>query len=134
MKRAVIAGVSAGALVLSAGAVVVNNIASPSLPDVQVPAVQLSSAEGLDATVQWLDLFAQTSGANADSFAGYLPEPSSVLPGEGPLVVIDPQTSAQDFDKLLDGVVGNAGSQLNSVTSPSNGKDAITYLILKNGS
>lgn len=133
MKRTVIAGVAAGALVLGAGAVV-NNIASPSLPDVQVPAVQLSSAEGLDATVQWLDLFAQTSGGNADSFGGYMLDPGSVLPGEGPLVVIDPQTSAQDFDKLLDGVVGNAGSQLNSVTSPSVGKDAVTYLILKNGS
>lgn len=133
MKRTVIAGVAAGALVLGAAGVVVKDIASPALPDVQVPAVQLSSAEGLDATVQWLDLFAQTSSGNADSY-GYMLDPGTAVPGEGPLVVLDPQTSAQDFDKLLDGVVGNAGSQLNSVTSPSNGKDAITYLILKNGS
>lgn len=133
MKRTLLAGVAAGALVLGTGAVV-SNIASPSLPDVQVPAVQLSSAEGLDATVQWLDLFAQTSNGNAESFGTYLLDPGSAAPGGGPLVVLDPQTSAEDFDKILDGVVGNAGSQLNSVTSPSSGKDAITYLILKNGS
>ncbi|ORB01723.1 hypothetical protein BST33_08410 [Mycolicibacter minnesotensis] len=110
-------------------------MASPSLPDVQVPAIQLSSAEGSDATVQWLDLFAQTSSANADAFGGYLLDPSaSVGPGETPLVLIDPQSAAEDFDQILDGVVGHAGSQLNAVTSPSNGPDAVTYLILKNGS
>ncbi len=108
---------------------------SPSLPDVQVPAIQLSSAEGNDATVQWLDLFAQTSAANADSFGGYLLDPSSAVPpGESPLVLIDPETSPEDFEQILDGVVGNVGSQLNAVTSPSNGPDAVTYLILKNGS
>jgi hypothetical protein len=110
-------------------------MASPSLPDVQVPAVTLSNAEGTDATVQWLDLFAQTSAGNAESFGGYLLDPSTaVAPGESPLVLIDPQTSAEDFDRILDGVVGNVGSQLNAVTSPSNGPDAVTYLILKNGS
>ena len=49
-------------------------------------------------------------------------------------MLIDPQNSAEDFDRILDSVVGNAGSQLNAVTSPSNGRDAVTYLILKNGS
>lgn len=111
------------------------NMASPSLPDVQVPAIALSSAEGTDATVQWLDLFAQTSAGNVDAFGGYLLDPaSSVAPGDSPLVLLDPQTSAEDFDRILDGVVGNAGSQLSAVTSPSNGRDAVTYLILKNGS
>lgn len=135
MKRAVVGGVAAAAVAAGGGIVLADNMASPSLPDVQVPAVQLSSAEGNDATVQWLDLFAQTSAANADSFGGYLLDPSSAVPpGESPLVLIDPETSAEDFDQILDGVVGNAGSQLNAVTSPSNGRDAVTYLILKNGS
>ncbi|WP_234812133.1 hypothetical protein [Mycolicibacter longobardus] len=130
MKRTLIGGLAAAAVVVG-GTVLANNMASPSLPDVQVPAVQLSSAEGTDATVQWLDLFAQTSAANADSFGGYLLDPSSaVAPGESPLVLIDPETSAEDFDRILDGVVGNAGSQLNA----NNGPDAVTYLILKNGS
>ncbi|MBS9532158.1 hypothetical protein KIH27_00990 [Mycobacterium sp. M1] len=120
---------AAGAVVVGA-ALAATNMSAPSLPDVQVPAVQLSSAEGVDTTVQWLDLFAQTSG-NADSYGGYLMDPGS---GESPLVVLGPQTSAEDFDRILDGVVGNAGSQLNAVTSPSNGPDAVTYLILKNGS
>ena len=110
-------------------------MASPSLPDVQVPAIQLSSAEGTDATVQWLDLFSQTSVGNGDAFGGYLLDPSSFsAPGETPLVLIDSETSAEDFDQILDGVVGNIGSQLKAVTSPSNGPDAVTYLILKNGS
>ncbi|WP_024442169.1 MULTISPECIES: hypothetical protein [unclassified Mycobacterium] len=126
---------AAAAVAVGGGIVLAGNMASPSLPDVQVPAIQLSSAEGNDATVQWLDLFAQTSAANADSFGGYLLDPSSAVPpGESPLVLIDPETSAEDFDQILDGVVGNAGSQLNAVTSPSNGRDAVTYLILKNGS
>ncbi|MGV0748579.1 hypothetical protein [Mycolicibacter heraklionensis] len=126
---------AAAAVAAGGGIVLASNMASPSLPDVQVPAIQLSSAEGNDATVQWLDLFAQTSAANADSFGGYLLDPSSAVPpGESPLVLIDPETSAEDFDQILDGVVGNAGSQLNAVTSPSNGRDAVTYLILKNGS
>lgn len=134
MKRAVIGGAAAAAVIVG-GTVLASNMASPSLPDVQVPAIQLSSAEGNDATVQWLDLFAQTSAANADSFGGYLLDPSSAVPpGESPLVLIDPETSAEDFDQILDGIVGNAGSQLNAVTSPSNGPDAVTYLILKNGS
>lgn len=131
MKRAVIGGVAAAAVVVG-GAVLATNMASPSLPDVQVPAVALSSAEGSDATVQWLDLFAQTSAGNVDAFGGYLLDPSTAVPpGEAPLVLIDPQTSAEDFDRILDGVVGNADSQLNAVT---NGRDAVTYLILKNGS
>ena|GEM_PF-2766112 len=135
MKRAVIGGVVAAAVVVGGGIVLAGNMVSPSLPDVQVPAIQLSSAEGNDATVQWLDLFAQTSAANADSFGGYLLDPSSAVPpGESPLVLIDPETSAEDFDQILDGVVGNVGSQLNAVTWPSNGPDAVTYLILKNGS
>ncbi|MFL0181324.1 MULTISPECIES: hypothetical protein [unclassified Mycobacterium] len=126
---------AAAVVAVGGGIVLASNMASPSLPDVQVPAIQLSSAEGNDATVQWLDLFAQTSAANADSFGGYLLDPSSAVPpGESPLVLIDPETSAEDFDQILDGVVGNAGSQLNAVTSPSNGPDAVTYLILKNGS
>lgn len=131
MKRAVIGGAAAAAVVVG-GAVLATNMASPSLPDVQVPAVALSSAEGTDATVQWLDLFAQTSAGNVDAFGGYLLDPSTAVPpGEAPLVLIDPQTSAEDFDRILDGVVGNADSQLNAVT---NGRDAVTYLILKNGS
>jgi hypothetical protein len=122
----------AAAAVVVGGAVLATNMASPSLPDVQVPAVALSSAEGSDATVQWLDLFAQTSAGNLDAFGGYLLDPSTAVPpGEAPLVLIDPQTSAEDFDRILDGVVGNADSQLNAVT---NGRDAVTYLILKNGS
>ncbi|MGB3475963.1 MAG: hypothetical protein WBA69_14395 [Mycobacterium sp.] len=126
---------AAAVVAVGGGIVLASNMASPSLPDVQVPAIQLSSAEGNDATVQWLDLFAQTSAANADSFGGYLLDPSSAVPpGESPLVLIDPETSAEDFDQILDGVVGNADSQLNAVTSPSNGPDAVTYLILKNGS
>lgn len=134
MKRAVVGGVGVAAVVVG-GTVLASNIASPSLPDVQVPAVALSSAEGTDATVQWLDLFAQTSAANAESFGGYLLDPSaSAPPGEAPLVLIDPDASAVDFDQILDGIVGNAGNQLNAVTSPSNGPDAVTYLILKNGS
>ena len=133
MKRSVIGGVAA-ASVLVGTAFAAANFTSPSLPDVQVPAVQLSSAEGNDATVQWLDLFAQTSG-NADAFGAYLLDPAgSAAPGESPLVLIDPQNSAEDFDRILDSVVGNAGSQLNAVTSPANGRDAVTYLILKNGS
>lgn len=133
MKRSVIGGVAAAAVVVGA-AVAAANITSPSLPDVQVPAIQLSSSEGVDTTVQWLDLFAQTSG-NADAFAGELVNPGSVgTPAESPLVVIDPQNSAQDFDRILDGAAGNVGSQLNAVTSPSNGPDAVTYLVLNNGS
>jgi hypothetical protein len=133
VKRAIFGGVAATAVVFG-GIVLANDIAAPSLPDVQVPAVSLSSAEGPDATVQWLDLFAQTSASNADSFGGYLLDPSSaVAPGESPLVLIDPQNSAEDFDRILDGLVGNVGSQLKAVTSPS-GPDAVTYLILKNGS
>ncbi|MEB3031034.1 hypothetical protein [[Mycobacterium] nativiensis] len=121
--------------VVIGGAVLATDMTSPSLPDVQVPAIQLSSAEGNDATVQWLDLFAQTSAGNADAFGGYLLDPaSSVAPGDSPLVLIDPEASANDFDRILDGIVGNAGSQLKAVTSPSNGPDAVTYLILKNGS
>lgn len=135
MKRAVIGAVAAAGAVVVGGTVLASNMASPSLPDVQVPAVQLSSAEGTDATVQWLDLFAQTSSANADAFGGYLLDPNTaVSPGDSPLVLIDPEASAEDFDQILDGVVGNAGSQLKAVTSPSNGPDAVTYLILKNGS
>ncbi|MEO8813915.1 MAG: hypothetical protein ABI307_05220, partial [Mycobacterium sp.] len=131
MKRSVVASIAAGAVILGTG-VAVTNIVSPSLPDVQVPAIQLSSAEGLDPTVQWLDLFSQTSAGNADSLGGYLLDPgAATAPGEPPLVVIDPQTSAEDFDRILDGIVGNAGSQLSAVTSPSNGPDAVTYLILK---
>ena len=134
MKRAVIGGVTAVAVVIG-GAALTTSMASPSLPDVQVPAVQLSSAEGTDATVQWLDLFAQTSAGNTDSLGGYLLDPASpVAPGDSPLVLIDPQNSAEDFDRILDSVVGNAGTQLNAVTSPSSGPDAVTYLILKNGS
>lgn len=134
MKRAGVGGLAIAAVVVG-GTVLADQIAAPSLPDVQVPAVALSSAEGTDATVQWLDLFAQTSAANADAFGGYLLDPSaSAAPGESPLVLIDPEASAEDFDKILDGVVGNAGSQLNAVTSPTNGRDAVTYLILKNGS
>lgn len=134
MKRSVIGAAAAGAVVVG-GTLLASTMASPSLPDVQVPAIQLSSAEGNDATVQWLDLFAQTSSSNADGFGGYLLDPSaSVGPGETPLVFIDPQSAAEDFDQILDGVVGHAGSQLNAVTSPSNGPDAVTYLILKNGS
>ena len=128
MKRSVIGGVAAGAVVVGATLAAIN-MSAPSLPDVQVPAVQLSNSEGVDSTVQWLDIFAQTSG-NADSYGGYLLDPGS---GESPLVVLPP-ASAEDFDRILDGVVGNAGSQLNAVTSPSNGPDAVTYLILKNGS
>ncbi|WP_234708197.1 hypothetical protein [Mycolicibacter arupensis] len=134
MKRSVI-GATAAAAVVVGGTLLASTMASPSLPDVQVPAIQLSSAEGNDATVQWLDLFAQTSSANADAFGGYLLDPSAAAgPGEAPLVLIDPQSAAEDFDQILDGVVGHAGSQLNAVTSPANGPDAVTYLILKNGS
>ncbi|MGV0625801.1 hypothetical protein [Mycolicibacter minnesotensis] len=125
----------AAAAVVVGGTALVFQLTAPSLPDVQVPAVQLSSAEGNDATVEWLDLFAQTSAANADSFGGYLLDPSaSVAPGESPLVLIDSETTAEEFDQILDGLVGNVGSQLSAVTSPSNGRDAVTYLILKNGS
>lgn len=133
MKRAVIGGVAAAAVV-AGGALLVNSIAAPSLPDVQFPAVQLSSAQGNDAaTVQWLDLFAQTSATNSDSSGGFLLDPNPSVPGESPLVLIDPQTT-EDFDQILDGVVGNIGGQLSAVTSPLNGPDAVTYLILKNGS
>ncbi|CAJ1499452.1 hypothetical protein MU0083_002182 [[Mycobacterium] kokjensenii] len=109
-------------------------MASPSLPDVQVSAVQLSSVAGSDSDVQWLDLFAQVS-ANGDAFGAYLLDPSeSTGQGDAALVLIDAPASAQDFESILDGVVGNAGSQLNAVTSPSNGRDAVTYLIRNNGS
>lgn len=135
VKRAVIGGVAAAAVIVG-GVTLASKMASPSLPDVQVPAIQLSSAEGNDATVPWLDLFAQTSADSADPYGGgYLLDPSAAAaPGESPLVLIDPETSAEDFDRILDGAVGNVGSQLNAVTSPSNGPDAVTYLILKNGS
>lgn len=135
MKRTALGVVAAASVAAAGGIVLAGNMASPSLPDVQVPAVQLSSAEGSDATVQWLDLFAQTAAAYPDAFGGYLLDPSAAVPsGEAPLVLIDPETSAEDFDRILDGAVDNVGTQLDAVTSPSNGPDAVTYLILKNGS
>lgn len=126
MKRTLFAGVIAG-VALAAGGFVATNPPVPSLPDVQVPAVELSSAEGVDATVAWLDLFTQTSGGSAGPLAVYPQdfEPGTVT-GDIPLVVIPPQNSAQEFDKILDGVIGKVGSQLNG------GPDAVTYLIGSN--
>lgn len=137
MKKSVIGGVTAAAVVVG-GTMFATRVLSPSLPDVQVPAVQLSSAEGIDDTVQVLDLLAQTSGANAESVSGTAPD-SGIgggpgVPAESPLVLIHPQNSTEEFDRILDGEVGTANSQLNQVISPNGSHDAVTYLILENGS
>lgn len=126
MKRPLIAGIAAGAVALGAGVIAVHPM-SPSLPDVQVPAIQLSNSQGLDATTAWLDLFSQTSAGNSDASGASLPDQ-----GDASMVVIEPQ--AQDFDKILDDVVGNVGSQLNTVTAPGSGPDSVTYLIQNSGS
>jgi hypothetical protein len=119
-----------GAVVVGACLYATNPMA-PSLPDVQVPAIELSNAEGMDPTAVWLDLFTQASGNNPGSFGTNLVGPGPIaVPGEQPLVVIDPQ--AQDFERILDGVVGRMGNPLDAVTSAINGPDAVTYLI-RNG-
>ncbi len=131
MNRAVIASITAGALVVG-GTVVAAKVTAPSLPDVQVPAVQLSNAEGMDATAAWLGLFTQASGGNADSLRASLPDPESLpMPGQIPLVVIEPQD--QDFEGILDGVIGKMGNPLDAVNSAINGPDAVTYLIRDRG-
>ncbi|MGH3561499.1 MAG: hypothetical protein ACRDTN_06800 [Mycobacterium sp.] len=113
--------------------VLATNPTAPSLPDVQVPAIQLSNAEGADSTAAWLELFTQASGNNADSLGTNLQDLGpAALPGQTPLVVIDPQNPAQDFEGILDGVVGKMGSPMDAVTSAINGPDAVTYLILNN--
>ncbi|HEU0189876.1 MAG TPA: hypothetical protein VFR17_01195 [Mycobacterium sp.] len=131
MKRGVLAGIAVGAVLAGAGLVVTNPTTS-SLPDVQVPAVQLSNAEGMDATVAWLDLFAQSSGSTTGLGGGLLDSGAVSIPNEAPLVVIDEQNPAADFERILDGVIGKAGSQYSAVTSGT-GPDAVTYLILNNG-
>lgn len=135
MNRTIVAGIAAGAVVVVGASVAATNPSTRSLPDVQVPAVALSNAEGTDATIEWLDLFVQSSGGSTDSLgATLLDSGPAAAPSEIPLVIIDPQNQTEDFTKILDGAVGNAGSQLNAITAPSSGKDAVSFLILKNGS
>jgi hypothetical protein len=132
VKRALVAGIAAGTVVVGAG-LIASHPTAPSLPDVQVPAMQLSNAEGMDPTALWLDLFTQASGNNFDSFSTNLPEYGpATAPGQTPLVVIDPQSSAQDFDSILDEVTGKVGNPLDAVNSAINGPDAATHL--NNGS
>jgi hypothetical protein len=139
VKRALTAGIAAGAVVVGAGLVATNPTA-PSLPDVQVPAVQvpamqLSNAEGMDPNALWLDLFTQASGNNLDSFGTNLPDSGpAAVPGQTPLIVIDPQDSTQDFDGILDELTGKVGNPLDAVNSAINGPDAATHLTRSNGS
>ncbi len=136
MKRTLTA-IAAGAVVVGASFIATNPTA-PSLPDVQVPALQLSSvegAQGMDPTALWLDLFTQASGNNPNAFGTNLPDSeAAALPGQIPLVVIDPHDPALDFEGILDGIAARGGSPLDAVTSALNGPGAVTYLIRNNGS
>jgi hypothetical protein len=134
VRRALPAGIAAGVVVVGAGVIAAHPTA-PSLPDVEVPAVELSNSEGMNPTAVWLDLM-QASGNNADSLGTKLPDPGPAAePGQVPLVVIDPQDNpSQNFEGILDGVVGNMGNPLDAVNSAINGPDAVNYLILNGGS
>lgn len=134
MNRVLLAGVAAGAVVVGA-TLAVAAPSGPSLPDVQVPAIELSNAGEGDATAAWLGLFMQASGGNADpTGAGLLESGQLGLPAHIPLVLIEPEDSSQDFDEILDGVVGKMSNPLETVTSTMNGPDAVKYLTPANGS
>lgn len=133
MNRVVLAGVAAGAVVVGT-TLAVAATSGPSLPDVQVPAIELSNAGAGDATAAWLGLFMQASGGNADpAGAGLLESGQLGLPAHIPLVVIEPEDPSQDFDEILDGVVGKMSNPLETVRSAINGPDAATYLAPANG-
>lgn len=133
MNRILLAGVTAGTVVLGT-ALAVTIPSGPSLPDVQVPAIELSSAGEGDATAAWLGLFMQAAGGNAEPFGTGLLESGQLgLPAHIPLIVIEPEGPNQDFDGLLDGVVGKMTNPLETVTSAINGADAVTYLTPSNG-
>lgn len=128
MNRGLLAGIAAAALGLGA-TLVATNPTAPSLPDVQVPAIELSNAGELDTTAAWLGLFTQVSGSNSDVLGtGLLDSGQLGLPAHIPLVVIEPEDSSQDFDDILDGV-----GKINNPLQGINGPDAITYLIPGNG-
>lgn len=135
MKRAVIAGIAAGAVAVGTGLIVIDP-SPPSLPDVEVPAISLSNAEGMDPNAVWLDLFSQASGNNPAGVGTGAVDvgPASVpVPSEPPMVVIDSQGQAQDFEGILDRVVAKMGNPLDNVTSVINGPGAVTYLIRGDG-
>lgn len=96
--------------------------------------MQLSNAEGMDPTALWLDLFTQASGNNVDSFGTSLQDSPAAVPGQIPLVVIDPQDATQDFDGIFDDATGKVGDPLDAVNSAINGPDAATHLNRGNGS
>lgn len=133
MNRVLLAGFAAATVVVGA-TLAVAAPSGPSLPDVQVPAIELSNAGQGDATAAWLGLFMQASGGNADpTGAGLLESGQLGLPAQIPLVVIEPEDSTQDFDQILDGVVGKMSNPLETVRSAIAGPDATTYLTPPNG-
>jgi hypothetical protein len=133
MNRVLLGGIAAGILV--AGPTLIATFpTTPSLPDVQVPAIELSNAGEADATAAWLGLFLQTSGSNANpAGVGLLDSGQLGLPAHVPLIVIEPEGSDQDFEQLLDGFAGKTSNPLEAVTSAINGPDAVTYLTPANG-
>lgn len=133
MNRMLLAGVSAGAIVVGT-TLAVTVPTGPSLPDVQVPAIELSNAGQSDATAAWLGLFMQASGGNTEpSGTGLLESGQLGLPAHIPLVVIEPESPDQDFEGMLDGVVGKMSNPLETVTSAINSPDAATFLTPPSG-
>lgn len=133
MNRVLLASVAAGAVAVGT-TLAVTVPSGPSLPDVAVPAIELSSAGETDATAAWLGLFMQASGGNADpSGAGLLESGQLGLPAHVPLVVIEPGGPDQDFEGMLDSVVGKMSNPLETVTSAINGPDAVSYLTPPSG-
>lgn len=127
MNRTLLAGIAVGAVVVGS-TVAATKLLAPSLPDVQVPAIELSNAGQSDATAAWLGLFTQVSGSNADVLGtGLLDSGQLGLPAHTSLIVIEPEDPDPDYAGLLDGV-GKISNPLEAVTSAINGPDAITYL------
>ena len=118
MKRAILTGIAAGAVIVGAG-VISTHAGSSSLPDVQVPAIQLSNADGTDSTAAWLDLFSQTAGGNPDALGL---SDAALVNGQPPLVVIEQQDPTQGLEGLFD------SGAVDEVTSVINGPGAASYL------
>ena len=132
MTRMLLAGVAAGAVVVGATLAVATST-GPSLPDVQVPAIELSNAGETDATAAWLGLFMQASGGNAEAGTGLLEYGQLGLPANIPLVIIEPEGSDSDYEGIFDGMVGTMSNPLEAVTSAINGANALPALTAGNG-
>lgn len=126
MNRTLLAGIAAGTLIVGA-AVAVTKPLAPSLPDVEVPAIELSNAGQDDATAAWLGLFTQASGSSPVLGTGLLESGQLGLPEHTSVIVIDPQDPDPDYAGILDSV-GTISNPLEAVTSAINGPDAVTFL------